>query len=633
MTARRVLRWLGRHAYGTWIPAGEPQHLRGAERFLEDVWRDAPRRVAAAHTAMAIATCALPLLVLRTLRPLPWLGRRARDTFARRVLGSASYPLRLLGYAMRGNALVAVLRDPDARAALLGTPPPAHAHAHPPPSPGVTAPVTPARPAIAARADAADVVVVGSGAAGATVAAVLGERGADTIVLEEGGWRRTADFTEDLYGAMASLFRDFGAQVARGRIVVPVLEGCCVGGTTVVNGAIVHRLPKEIHEDWCRDAGIAAALPFAELEDHAARIEEDLGIEANLASLLSALPISATLRQLGWAHGAMRRNAPGCRATGRCLQGCPSGGKLSMEASYIPRAMRAGVRVFDRHRALRIVHEGGRATGVEVADAHGGRRIVHARTAVIVAAGTIQSPLLLRRSGLGGAHAGRHFQCHLGVGALGLLPRPVREIEGPPQGLEVFEFETSGIKLATQLLPPELLLARTGVTGSAMADLLRAWTRLSAWTVSVRSRAEGVVSAGLGGPSIRFSPAPEDVAALREGVWRAGQLFAALGAGRVFPNIAGLPAELRAPDEINCVMTALLDARSFSMAVGHVFGTCRMGSDPAASVVAPDFRVHGTEGLYVVDASVFPTNTGVNPQLAVMTLARHAALGVAGRRA
>jgi choline dehydrogenase-like flavoprotein len=328
----------------------------------------------------------------------------------------------------------------------------------------------------------------------------------------------------------------------------------------------------------------------------------------------------------------MRRNAPGCRATGRCLQGCPSGGKLSMEASYVPRAMQAGVRVLDRHRARRIVHEGGRAIGVEVVGADGRRRIVRARRAVVVAAGTIRSPLLLRGSGLGGAHAGRHFQCHLGVGALGLLPRPVREMEGPPQGIEVFEFEPNGIKLATQLLPPELLLARTGVTGPAMADLLRAWTHLSAWTVSVRSRAEGDVSPGFAGPSIRFTPAPEDIVALRDGLHRVGQLLAALGAGRFFPNVAGLPVELRA-DDVDRLRQAPLDPRAYTMAVGHVFGTCRMGSDPRTSVVAPDFRVHGCDGLYVVDASVFPTAIGVNPQLAVMTLARHAALGLAGRPA
>ena len=98
-----------------------------------------------------------------------------------------------------------------------------------------------------------------------------------------------------------------------------------------------------------------------------------------------------------------------------------------------------------------------------------------------------------------------------------------------------------------------------------------------------------------------------------------------LGAYRAAPGI------YRAALYLDAIRSAPLDPRAYLLGVGHIFGTCRMGSDPAASVVAPDFRVHATENLYVVDASVFPSNIGVNPQLAVMTLARHAAHGVLGQ--
>jgi choline dehydrogenase-like flavoprotein len=52
-----------------------------------------------------------------------------------------------------------------------------------------------------------------------------------------------------------------------------------------------------------------------------------------------------------------------------------------------------------------------------------------------------------------------------------------------------------------------------------------------------------------------------------------------------------------------------------------MFGTCRMGSAPATSVVRPDFRHHALESLYVADSSVFPSNIGVNPQIAIMAMA------------
>ena len=61
------------------------------------------------------------------------------------------------------------------------------------------------------------------------------------------------------------------------------------------------------------------------------------------------------------------------------------------------------------------------------------------------------------------------------------------------------------------------------------------------------------------------------------------------------------------------------------MVATHLFGTCRAGRDPRSSVVDPRLKVHGIDGLYVMDSSVFPTNTGVNPQHAIMAVATVAA--------
>jgi choline dehydrogenase-like flavoprotein len=60
-------------------------------------------------------------------------------------------------------------------------------------------------------------------------------------------------------------------------------------------------------------------------------------------------------------------------------------------------------------------------------------------------------------------------------------------------------------------------------------------------------------------------------------------------------------------------------------------GSCRIGTDPAASSVGPDHRTHEVDGLYVADASLFPTASGVNPMLSVMALAHRAAAGIAAR--
>ena len=102
-----------------------------------------------------------------------------------------------------------------------------------------------------------DFVVVGSGAGGATATLVLAEARRDVVVLEEGPEVRESDRGQGTTAAFMRLFRDCGTQVAMGRSVIPILQGRCLGGTTVVNGAIVWRLPADAYE---RCFGVAGAL-------------------------------------------------------------------------------------------------------------------------------------------------------------------------------------------------------------------------------------------------------------------------------------------------------------------------------------------------------------------------------------
>jgi choline dehydrogenase-like flavoprotein len=121
---------------------------------------------------------------------------------------------------------------------------------------------------------------------------------------------------------------------------------------------------------------------------------------------------------------------------------------------------------------------------------------------------------------------------------------------------------------------------------------------------------------------------PEDVVQLRRGVRVLGEMMLAAGAEFVTPGVFGWHEKVTD----RAVMARFeddgpLDPKAYTMVVTHMFGTCRMGADPSASVVRPDFRHHAVEGLYVADSSVFPTNTGVNPQTSIMALA-----SICGRR-
>jgi choline dehydrogenase-like flavoprotein len=149
-------------------------------------------------------------------------------------------------------------------------------------------------------------------------------------------------------------------------------------------------------------------------------------------------------------------------------------------------------------------------------------------------------------------------------------------------------------------------------------------------------RAHGRVRPGWSdGVRVRYEPTARDVASVQEGVVLLVRMMFAAGAREVYPGIAGVPEVLRDPAEADMLAGARLRRRDFHLVASHHFGTACAGADPAASVVRPDLRAHDVRGLYVMDASVFPTNLGVNPQHSIMAVTRVAAgrLAAAGTRA
>src|SRR5690606_34791018 len=167
---------------------------------------------------------------------------------------------------------------------------------------------------------------------------------------------------------------------------------------------------------------------------------------------------------LGLPGKVISRNSARCEGNAECLQGCPIEARQSMDVSYVPRALRDGARLHDHCRVTKVRVERGRAVGVvgERLDAElrraVGAFVVRARRGVIVSAGALHTPLVLRRSGLRGL-VGERFQAHPGAAVIGHMPSPVRAGTGATQGYEV-PMRAQGYKLESLALPPEMLAAR-----------------------------------------------------------------------------------------------------------------------------------------------------------------------------
>ena len=488
--------------------------------------------------------------------------------------------------------------------------------------------------------DVADVVIVGSGAGGATCARVLSEAGLDVAIIEEGPHVPAEALTPDLYGAFTTLWRDLGMQVARGRMLMPVLQGSCVGGTTAINGAIVHRMPEAIHALWQREHGLTDFFSYAELSRIWDRLDAELFVgpapDAVLGNNNALMERGA--QRAGVPGNRIRRNVRDCQGAARCNQGCPTARRQSMNNSYVPRAVAAGARVYATCRASRVVIEHGRAPAVEgvfhdrLARRTGPGLRVRARRAVVVAASAIQTPLLLRASGFGRRSRllGRRLQAHPGTGIGGLFDEPVRMWFGATQGYESTHWWNERMKLESVGMPLELAAVRLPGFGPELVRSIAEFGHLAMWGVQIRARAHGRVTPGLfGGASIAFDLTNEDAHTLKLGVRRLCELMFAASAREVFPGVHGMPERIRSADELRALDALPDDPRLFHGIASHLFGTAVLGPEPASSVVGPRGELHDAPGVYVADASIFPTNLGVNPQHTICALAWRIAEGIA----
>ncbi|MDB4934312.1 MAG: Oxidoreductase, family [Labilithrix sp.] len=484
--------------------------------------------------------------------------------------------------------------------------------------------------------DAFDVVVIGSGAAGATAAHALTEAGLSVAIVEEGPWMKTKDVASDVHTAFGRIMRQSGMQVLGGRAYMPMLQGRCVGGSTLVNSAIAWRIPEDVVDDWTARFGLGPSVSMKELEPHFDALERDLSVREVDAAVLgenNRLFVEQASKH-GFEAAPMRRYDRGCKGSGLCLTGCPNGAKQGMSVTYVPWALAHGARIFTSCTALHVELSGSRAVGVRARSASGHLVTIHARHAVVVAASTIQSPNLLRRSGVRARALGRHFQAHPGLAMGALFPTTSRPIEmafGATQGAESTHFRrTERFKLETISLPPDLAGARIPGVGRELSERLAQLAHVGVWAAQIRAEAEGVVKTGWGGADrVDFTMGKRDLEAARKACALIGRMFFEAGAREVWPGIYGVPSVLRSIDEVRLVENAPLEPRSYNFIATHLFGAARMGPDPRSSVVDLDFQVHGVDGLYVVDSSVFPTNLGVNPQHSIMAMSRLAAMRLA----
>jgi choline dehydrogenase-like flavoprotein len=479
-----------------------------------------------------------------------------------------------------------------------------------------------------------DVVIVGSGAGGAVVAATLAEAGLDVVVLEAGQSFNRESYPDDPLEAIASLYRDCGLTIAAGRPQIPIPVGRTVGGTTVVNSGTCFRAPQPVLKDWRNRFGIGWT---GELDPHFAEAEQFLRVtplDPERMGRNGQLAMEGAAA-LGASGGPISRNAGNCVQCSSCPFGCEIDAKRGMHVSYLPRAVAAGARLRTGAEAKQILIEKGRAQGVRCIRADGtqnhiygdfeSRRpyVVRARLATIVAGGALGTPELLLRSGLGGRQAGRNLHIHPACWVGARYEEEVRGWDGVMQSYYVDQWERQRILLEATFTPLAFGGGWLQGTGRRHQQAMLDFGHIGSIGVHLSDESQGRIRlANDGSLRASYKLTTADADRLTFGIARAAEIHFAAGATEVYPNIARVGK--LTPNRLAEFESTSFKPSELRLEAFHPMGTARIASENEGTC-APDGSVHGTRDLYVADASLFPTSVGVNPMMTVIAFAKQIA--------
>lgn len=485
-----------------------------------------------------------------------------------------------------------------------------------------------------------DAVVIGSGAGGGVVAGELALAGKSVIVLEKGGYTSEADFTLQEAQAMPSLYLNRGALATKDLGVV-ILAGSTLGGGTVVNWNTSFRTPNDVLDEWAQLSGLPDFTGTA-LQDSFAAVEKRISINTeNSAHNKQNQLLYDGCEKLGYHAGVLRRNAVGCeQRCGTCCFGCRYGCKQSTTKTYLQDAYDRGARMIVQCSADRVLIRNGKAVGVEarVIDERGEtHRVTVYAKAVIVAAGALNSPAVLLRSGLENPHIGRHLHLHPVSTIGGIYPEKVYPWKGVMQSAYSDEFAhmqgNYGYKFEVAPTHPGLFgSAASWYSAREYRDQMSMVAHSATIIVLTRDKGEGSVTLDRDGePVFNYVVSVFDRRHLLHGLRQAARVHFAAGAVAVsslhnrrtqLQQQGSEPLPERQWRDFDAALERNgLGPNRIMMFTAHQMGTCRMGADPAQSVTNSHGQVHGVQNLFVCDGSVFPAASGVNPMLSIMGLA------------
>jgi choline dehydrogenase-like flavoprotein len=492
-----------------------------------------------------------------------------------------------------------------------------------------------------------DICVIGSGAAGAILATKLAEGGKSVVLLEKGGYHDAESMNQREADMVPLLWKNAGANFTSS-LRIAVAQGCCLGGSTVINDAVCFRIPEIVINQWIEGGVLISKDEWDEANNEVSkrinvtRVTED-ELNTNAKKLRDACKtykingedIKHWENERNCGQSFSDPNLHSCVKCGFCHMGCHYNTKQSMLVTYIHDALNndnLDYNVYCNCQAEKITYNNGIATGVDAIfidiDGNEKQRLRINSRVIIVSSGAIASSNLLQKSVIGGNNVGKGVALHPAPFVMGHFHENIYGNRGIPMSYTCHQFgvtnkvQKGGFLIESIFLPIFQMAIAIPTFAADHKRMMMEFNRYTMAGIMTRDEPNGnVLMSYNGNPKLDYILSPQTVNDMARGMAIVAKMWFDIGATSVITSHIDIP-EIKTKADIPKLKEAVRNnPNGLMVGSAHPQGGNKMGSSMEECVVDSDCKVFGFDNLYVCDASVFPTALGVNPQLTVMALA------------